>query len=43
MSLEELVEAARQEADGGEAFAEICRRFAGLVKKYAGPGPSGKL
>ena len=36
MSLEELVKAARQEANGGEAFTEICRRFAGLVKKYAG-------
>lgn len=35
MSLEQLVIEA-QAASGGEAFAEVCQRFTGLVKKYAG-------
>lgn len=36
MNIEELVIAAQAEEAGGEAFTEICGRFAGLVKKYAG-------
>ena len=35
MDLEELVREAQQGYAGQVAFAEICRRFAGLVKKYA--------
>lgn len=35
MSLEQLVIEARQGSTGQAAFAEVCRRFTGLVKKYA--------
>ncbi|HML34206.1 RNA polymerase sigma factor [Sporomusa sphaeroides] len=35
MSIEQLVIQAQAGNEGGEAFAEVCRRFAGLVKKYA--------
>lgn len=35
MDLEELVREAQQGYAGQAAFADICRRFAGLVKKYA--------
>lgn len=34
--MEQLVKKAQsRQEDGGDAFAEICRRFTGLVKKYA--------
>ena len=36
MNIEELVEAAQAEKEDGRAFDEICKRFANLVKKYAG-------
>lgn len=35
MSIEQLVIKAQAGDVGGEAFAEVCRRFTGLVKKYA--------
>lgn len=35
MSLEQLVTVAQSQGTGSEAFSEICRRFTGLVKKYA--------
>lgn len=35
MKIEQLVIQAQARNEGGEAFAEVCRRFAGLVKKYA--------
>lgn len=35
MNLEQLVIEAQAGNGSGEAFAEVCRRFAGLVKKYA--------
>lgn len=35
MNIEQLVIQAQARNEGGEAFAEVCRRFAGLVKKYA--------
>lgn len=35
MKIEQLVMQAQAGNEGGEAFAEVCRRFAGLVKKYA--------
>ncbi|WP_245692428.1 RNA polymerase sigma factor [Sporomusa acidovorans] len=35
MNLEQLVNKAQGRQDGEDAFAEICRRFTGLVKKYA--------
>ncbi|CVK19910.1 RNA polymerase sigma factor [Sporomusa sphaeroides] len=35
MNIEQLVIQAQAGNEGGEAFAEVCRRFAGLVKKYA--------
>ncbi|SDD78024.1 RNA polymerase sigma factor FliA [Sporomusa acidovorans DSM 3132] len=33
--MEQLVNKAQGRQDGEDAFAEICRRFTGLVKKYA--------
>jgi RNA polymerase sigma factor (sigma-70 family) len=35
MNLEQLVIKAQTERAGGAAFAEVCQRFTGLVKKYA--------
>ncbi|WP_188399518.1 RNA polymerase sigma factor [Sporomusa sp. GT1] len=35
MSIEQLVIQAQAGNEDGEAFAEVCRRFTGLVKKYA--------
>lgn len=35
MSLEQLVIKAQTGSSGGAAFAEVCQRFTGLVKKYA--------
>ncbi|HWR45801.1 sigma-70 family RNA polymerase sigma factor [Sporomusa sp.] len=35
MSLEQLVMEAQAGSGGGAAFAEVCQRFTGLVKKYA--------
>ena len=35
MSLEQLVREAQTGSAGGAAFAEVCQRFTGLVKKYA--------
>ncbi|MCM0758053.1 sigma-70 family RNA polymerase sigma factor [Sporomusa sphaeroides DSM 2875] len=35
MKIEQLVMQAQAGNEGGEAFVEVCRRFTGLVKKYA--------
>lgn len=35
MNLEQLVVEAQAKSTGGAAFAEVCQRFTGLVKKYA--------
>ena len=35
MNIEQLVIQAQAWNEGGEAFAEVCRRFTGLVRKYA--------